>query len=137
MCKKVDELVFLLNFVSTGVPYPDTVDIQPLSFIHPTQAGVYKAMATSCFYYLDLIGFYCWVRRTFEDTLLNCSWDKFYTAKDEWVRWRGTNEWIGYTVDLHTQRKILSCPLWIQHSVPFHYIWDKGLSTSLRRVHQS
>lgn len=120
----------LLNFMSTGVPYPDVTNTQALSFIHPTQAGVFKAMATLHFYYLDLIGFYCWVRRIFDNTLSSRSWDESHITEDKWVRWRETNEWVGYLVDLHIQRKIMSCPLWIQHSVLFHYVWDEGPSTN-------
>lgn len=131
--KEVEELAFMLEFVSAGVPIPEVVDTLALSFIHPKQAGAFRAMAASRFYYLDLIGFYCWVRRVFDEAIQNRAWDEFYVSEEEWIKWRPIEvESVGYLVDFHTQWKVISGPIWLQHSVPFHYIWDEGLSTNER-----
>lgn len=87
-------------------------------------------MAVSRTYYLDLASFYCWVRKVFDKDAQNCSWDLFYPAEEEWVRWRGLDQAVGYLLDFSTQWKVHSGPMWMEHGVPFHYTWHEGLSTN-------
>lgn len=45
--KEVDKLVFLLDFESNQIPFPRVVDTLPISYLHPQQAGAFRAMAVS------------------------------------------------------------------------------------------
>lgn len=130
--KEVDELTYMLDFESHGVPFPSVVDTSSLSFVQPTRATLFRAMAISRAYYLDLVGYYCWVRRVFDEAIQNRSWDLFYPADEEWSRWWNLREVVGYLIDFHSQWKIHSAPMWEEHAVPFHYVWDEGLSTNER-----
>lgn len=108
------------------------MDTLPLTFIHPSQAGPFQAMATSKAYYLDMAAFYCWVWKVFDAALQNRSWDLFYPAEEEWKRWRDSTHAVGYLVDVSAQWKVQSGPMWKEHNVPFHYVWEEGIATNER-----
>ncbi|KZP14657.1 hypothetical protein FIBSPDRAFT_959476 [Athelia psychrophila] len=130
--KEVDELAFMLDFESNQVPFPRIVDTLPITFLHPMQAGVFRSMAVSRSYYLDLIAFYCWVYRVFNVAIENHAWDEYYPPSKEMLRWRGLQDVVGYLLDFSEQWKVHGAPMWMDHDVPFHYVWHEGLAANDR-----
>ncbi|KZP23218.1 hypothetical protein FIBSPDRAFT_952278 [Athelia psychrophila] len=128
--KQVDELVFLLDFESNQVPFPRVFDTLTISYLHPTRVGVFRAMAISRAYYLALVAFYCWVWRVFKEAIEIRSWDEYYPATEDMMRWRGLRKAVGYLLDFSDQWKIHSAPMWTEHGIPFHYVWHEGLATN-------
>lgn len=78
------------------------------------------------------MAFYCWVYWVFKDAIDNRSWDEYYPATKEMKRWHGLRDVVGYLIDFSDQWKIHGAPMWVEHDVPFHYIWHDGLATNDR-----
>ncbi|KAF7967325.1 hypothetical protein HWV62_34699 [Athelia sp. TMB] len=113
----------LLGLEAEGIPYPGTIDLEPLTFLQPTREAVRRVMGVSRYHYLDMIAFYRWVREAMDDELIYREWDRTNPPLDLWLHWEETQV-VGYLIDLQEHRKVHNLPMWKCHDVPVHYIWN-------------
>ncbi|KAF7979556.1 hypothetical protein HWV62_41826 [Athelia sp. TMB] len=123
------EIVLYLNL--EGIPYPAFVDTSSLLFLQATKRAVRKAMALSRLYYLDMIAFYRWVREAMDEELIYRGFDSDYPPQEEWTRWMKLPT-IGYLIDLHGDWRTHNLPMWKEHRVPVHYIWNEDVEANER-----
>ncbi|KAF7975099.1 hypothetical protein HWV62_10371 [Athelia sp. TMB] len=123
------EIVLYLNL--EGIPYPAFVDTSPLLFLQANKRAVCKAMALSRLYYLDMIAFYRWVREAMDEELIYRGFDADYPPQEEWIRWMKLPT-VGYLIDLHGDWRTHNLPMWKEHRVPVHYIWNEDVEANER-----
>lgn len=80
----VQRISTALAFSDLGIPIPITQDLRPLlnSFLH--EDDVYRVMAHSRSYFVDLAGFYCWLHAVFIEDITNLSIEQKAPILDTW-----------------------------------------------------
>lgn len=120
-----------LGLGEDGIPFPSPTDILPLDTAFPREVDVFGVMAASRSYYLDLVGFYCWIRKAFDDIFTHNPWDVSLPPSNTWKQWEKLPA-NGYLVDLSLDWETHNFPMWREHGIPFHYIWTQDLATNDR-----
>ncbi|KAF7972074.1 hypothetical protein HWV62_19149 [Athelia sp. TMB] len=127
----VNEMISTLALLDEHVPVPREQDLSCLFFRQTSRDAVYKAMATSRFYYLDLVAFYRWVREAMDEELVYRCWDTLSPARELWKTWWDLPV-TGYLLDLQEHARTHNLPWWVEQRVPVHYVWDVELANNER-----
>ncbi|KAF7965263.1 hypothetical protein HWV62_44725 [Athelia sp. TMB] len=127
----IDLLVQELALEDENIYVPRPIDFAIVRVPQSNKAGVLRAMATTRYYYMDLIAFYRWVRDAFDEELTYNGWDELQPPAPVWKTW-----WrmpvVGYLIDLKENIHSHNLPMWASHGVPVMYPWDAGMAEDVR-----
>ncbi|KZP10443.1 hypothetical protein FIBSPDRAFT_963150 [Athelia psychrophila] len=120
-----------LGLEKDNTPFPSSFEISSLEARCALETDIFGIMAASRAHYLDLVGYYCWIRKAFKSVLNLTYWDNNHPPDPTWIVWENAPA-IGYLVDLSADWEIHNLPMWRDHRVPFHYIWSSELASNDR-----
>lgn len=127
----VEALIEELPISSNHVPSPRIDDLSELAISHPSRTGAFHALAKSRSQFVDLAGFFCYLREAFPEYFEDGTLDAKHPPSELWVPWL-TQKKTGYILDLPSAWKTHNIPLWLKTNIPIHYPWDESLAVQER-----
>lgn len=123
----LEAMVDVLPILSNHIPIPKMEDLTILTASHPSEVGAYHAMAKSRAQFVDLAGFFCYLREAFVEFFEDGGIDEKHFPSQLWVPWTKQRK-MGYLVDFAQHWRTHNIPMWLAHNIPIHYPWSEAMA---------